>query len=72
LNSDSFAGNNDGGADGSALALASMDAVGVDLGPGDYSVMLTGTVKDNSAIANIGFSISQIVHVITRKPPQNQ
>ncbi|HTK59684.1 MAG TPA: hypothetical protein VL283_00600 [Candidatus Baltobacteraceae bacterium] len=65
LNTDSFAGNNDGGADGSALAAALMDPVGGDLGAGDHLVTLTGTVKGNSAAASVDFSVTQIIHVIT-------
>lgn len=64
LNSDSFAGNDDGGSDGSALALALMDPQTVPLGPGSYMVTLTGTVKDNTGTASISFSIGQVVHII--------
>jgi hypothetical protein len=64
LNTDSFAGNQNGGADGSALAWAVMDTVGLDLGPGDYTVTLTGVVKGNSASANLPFSVSQTLHII--------
>lgn len=65
LNNDEFAGNDNGGADGSAAALATMDATIVDLGPGDYSVTLTGTVKGNNGLANITFSVTNQVHIIT-------
>ena len=65
LNTDTFSGNNNGGADGSALAIAIMDAVGVDLAVGDHSVTLAGTVKDNTATADIGFSVTQTLHVLT-------
>jgi hypothetical protein len=66
LNTDSFAGNNDGGADGSALAKVSMDATPFDLGAGDYNVTLTGTVKGNNALADVPFTVTQIVHVIAK------
>ncbi len=65
LNTDSFNGNNNGGTTGSALALAIMNAVPVDLAPGLHSVDLTGTVKGNSATTNIAFKITQIVNIIT-------
>jgi hypothetical protein len=64
LNTDSFVGNDDGGADGSALALALMEPQTVLLGAGDYTVTLTGTVKGNSGIANISFSVGNVVHII--------
>lgn len=65
LNNDSFAGNNNGGADGQALAYASMDGVHVSLAPGAHSVTLTGTVKGNSASAAISFSVNQTISIIT-------
>lgn len=65
LNTDSFAGNNNGGSDGSALALATMDPVMLSLGAGEYNVTLTGTVKDNSATASIAFSITQHLTIVT-------
>jgi hypothetical protein len=64
LNSDTFAGNNNGGADGSALAKAVMDTVSLTLPAGDYNVQLTGLVKGNSAIADYSFSVSSQVHII--------
>jgi len=65
LNTDSFAGNQNGGAEGSALAGANIDPVGADLGVGDHTVVLTGTVKGNSATSSIDFAVTQLVHVIT-------
>lgn len=65
LNSDSFAGNQNGGTDGRALAKAVMDAVEVALGPGDHTVTLTGSVKGNTATsANVDFTVTQTIHVI--------
>jgi hypothetical protein len=64
LNSDTFAGNNNGGADGSALAKAVVDTVNLSLPVGDYNVRLTGTVKGNSAVADLPFSVTQTVHII--------
>lgn len=64
LNTDGFAGNDNGGADGSALSLAVMDTVDVSLVVGDYTLVLTGTVKDNAAQSQLTFSVSQILHII--------
>jgi hypothetical protein len=68
LNTDSFAGNQDGGSDGEALAWAIMDSVGLDLAPGAHSIKLTGTVKDNSGLTDIGFNITQQITVETQGP----
>lgn len=65
LNTDSFAGNDNGGAGGAALALATMDTVGLDLAPGVHTVTLTGTVKGNNALADLPIHITQTVTVIT-------
>jgi len=67
LNSDYFAGNNNGGADGSALALVTMDPVGADIGEGDHTVSLTGLVKGNSAAADATFTVTKSVHVVVHK-----
>lgn len=65
LNTDSFFGNNNGGSDGSALAAAVMDSVGVVLGEGSYNVNLTGTVKDNSGIGDLPINVSKNLVVVT-------
>jgi hypothetical protein len=66
LNTDNFAGNNDGGADGSALAKVTLDPVALlSLATDDYKITLTGTVKGNSASADIGFKLSTNIHFIT-------
>jgi hypothetical protein len=65
LNTDSFDGNQNGGADGQALAAMVLDPVGADLGAGDHTVTLTGTVKGNNASATADFSVTQTVHIIT-------
>lgn len=64
LNTDSHDGNNDGGADGSALALALMQPVAFTVPVGDHTITLTGTVKDNTAsLTSTSFSVGQTVHV---------
>ncbi len=65
LNNDSFAGNQDGGADGSALALAKMDSTTLSLGPGSYTITFTGTVKDNSGVTGIDFTVTQSIVIHT-------
>ena len=72
LNSDSFAGNDNGGADGSALALAVMDPVSLFLGPGTFTVELTGTVKDNSALASLPIDVTQTITIVTPGCGQGQ
>jgi hypothetical protein len=64
LNTDSFSGNNDGGADGSALAAAFMDQVDLNLTEGDYTVTLTGTVKDNAGLADLPINVNKTVHIV--------
>jgi len=68
LNTDGFAGNDNGGADGSALAQAVMDEVDLDLAPGYHTVTLSGTVKDNTIDgtgASISFTVSGTIHIVT-------
>jgi hypothetical protein len=62
---DIFKGNDDGGADGSALSDAVAGGVTANLGPGSYTVTLSGTVKDNTTNFQQPFSVSQTVHIIT-------
>jgi hypothetical protein len=65
LNSDAFAGNNDGGADGSALANAVMDTVQVEFASaGTYKVTLTGTVKDNAGMSDTSFNVTESLDII--------
>jgi len=65
LNNDVFPGNDDGGADGRALARAVMDPVHLDLPPGTYTITLTGTVKGNNALRDINFSVTQTINIVT-------
>jgi hypothetical protein len=65
LDTDTFAGNDNGGADGSAAALATVDPLQFDLGPGDHTISLTGVVKGNSAsTGDISFTVTHTVHII--------
>lgn len=65
LNTDSFAGNDNGGSDGTALAWAQMNPVSLTLGTGDYTIGLTGTVKENSITLTtpVSFSVAQKLHI---------
>jgi len=65
LNTDSVENNNNGGSDGEALTAAIMDTVQLDLPVGDYTVNLTGMVKDNAGISNLPINVTQIVHIIS-------
>ncbi|MBI2166405.1 MAG: hypothetical protein HYU29_08415 [Chloroflexi bacterium] len=65
LNSDSFKGNDDGGADGTALAVALMTPVYLDLAAGSYTVTVTGTVKGNTGQVDISFTVKQNLIIIT-------
>jgi hypothetical protein len=64
LNSDNFLGNDDGGSTGSALALAVLEPVTLELPEGLYTIRLTGTVKGNEATATTdSFSITRNLKV---------
>ncbi|MES9683735.1 hypothetical protein CN514_22030 [Bacillus sp. AFS001701] len=66
LNTDDFKGNDNGGADGSALSKAVMTPVDVELGAGDYSITLAGSVKGNGINLNPqSFSVTKTIHIIT-------
>lgn len=66
LNTDSFPGNNNGGANGAALAYASMSPVSfAGLLEGDYTVVVTGTVKGNAAAASTTFAVNALISVVT-------
>jgi hypothetical protein len=70
LNTDSHPGNNNGGAGGASLARAVMVPMEFSFGEGFHTVTITGVVKGNSidgeaAGANLGFSVTQTLHVIT-------
>jgi hypothetical protein len=67
LNNDGFAGNDNGGADGRALAYASLDApITLELGPGRYVIEMTGTVKgNNSTSVTTRFNVNGNINVVT-------
>lgn len=65
LNGDSFAGNNNGGSNGQALAAVGLSGLGVDLTPGDHTITITATVKDNSGVLVSNVTLKKTVHVIT-------
>jgi hypothetical protein len=64
LNNDTFAGNNNGGADGSALAYAAFDPTHVSLTEGQWIAKLTGSVKDNAGSAQTTLSVERHLVII--------
>lgn len=73
LNTDSFAGNDDGGADGGALTVADFSIPGVLLDPGTNVLTLSGIVKGNGMTASITFTVTYEIEVIAnciREYPQ--
>lgn len=64
LDTDSFAGNQAGGADGSALAAVLTVPLSLELPVGEHSLVLTGKVKDNAAQSSSALSVSRVVHVV--------
>lgn len=68
LNTDGFAGNNDGGADGSSLQHAVLQTSQFDLPAGTVTINISGTVKGNTGTTDIGFSVNKLVDVIFRNP----
>ena len=65
LNTDVFAGNQDGGASGGALAWAVLEPVEAELGAGDHTITLTGLVKGVSASIDSTFSINRTLSIVT-------
>jgi hypothetical protein len=68
LNTDGFAGNNDGGGDGSSLQHAVLNVSQFDLPAGTVTINISGTVKGNTGTTDIGFSVNKQVDVIFRNP----
>ena len=67
LNNDAFIGNQDGGADGSALAWAVLDPITLTFGTeGEKTLKLTGIVKGNSAtLPDTSFLVTANVSIVT-------
>lgn len=68
LNTDGFAGNNDGGSGGTSLQHAVLDVSQFDLPAGIVKVVISGTVKGTLGAADIGFSVVKEINIITRNP----
>lgn len=69
LNGDWFAGNNNGGSDGSALARVRVDAGAIPLsGSGTYSFTLSASVKELTATGSVGTVTSTSKVVIGGQP----
>jgi hypothetical protein len=64
LNTDSFAGNNDGGSDGRALALAVVDPIEVPATAGEHTLTLSGVVKGIDASASQTFTTTRRIHIV--------
>lgn len=64
LDTDSFAGNQEGGKDGSALAAVITAPVPLELPVGQHSLVVTGKVKDNAAQSSSALNVSRVVHVV--------
>lgn len=63
LANDSFVGNENGGADGSALAKAVVDPVEVFVPQGDHTLTFTGTIKGNDGLLDVSFSVSKNITI---------
>jgi hypothetical protein len=63
LANDSFAGNENGGADGSALAKAVVAPVDVFVPAGEHTVTLSGIIKGNDGFLDVPFSVSKQVTI---------
>lgn len=63
LNSDSFAGNNNGGSTGAALAFVQIEATKVVLAEGSHSVVLTANIKGIDGNTNVSVSVTRGVRI---------
>lgn len=63
LNNDDFTPNDDGGADGSALARADFQPFVFSAGEGAYTLKIYGTLKGNSSNATVYMSVTKNVHI---------
>jgi hypothetical protein len=66
VSKDNFAGNDNGGADGSALARVRLSpASPVSFSGGEYAVTYSGQVKDLNADGTLqGFSVTRMIHIV--------
>jgi hypothetical protein len=62
---DTFPGNDNGGANGQALAAVRLSGVGVDLAPGPHAVTISATVKDNNGALLGTVSVNLNINVVT-------
>jgi len=67
-NEDGFAGNDNGGSDGSTLQHALLNVSQFNLPAGAVNINISGTIKGNEGSAAIGFSVNKEVNVIFRNP----
>jgi hypothetical protein len=63
LNTDSFAGNDNGGSNGDDLAYARMQEISVLLKEGQHTIVLTGKVKGNDAVAETPISVTKVINI---------
>jgi len=65
LNGDTFAGNDNGGVNGQALAAVRLSGIGMDLLPGTHTITIAAKVKDNSGVFVGNVSVSIDVNIVT-------
>jgi hypothetical protein len=63
--SDTFPGNDNGGANGQALAAVGLNGITVNLAPGSHTLTISATVKDNNGVLIGNVSVSKQVNVVT-------
>lgn len=63
LNNDSFAGNNNGGSTGSALAYAQLSSVRLTFTEGAHRVVLTATIKGIDGNTDVSISVTREVRI---------
>jgi hypothetical protein len=70
ISGDTFAGNDDGGADGRALQHAELQKEQFLLGAGDWRVTITGNIKGNegAGVFDSAFSIEQELNIVLINP----
>ena len=62
---DAFPGNDNGGANGQALAAVQLSGIGTDLQPGAHTITIAATVKDNSGVLLGNVSINFNLNIVT-------